>query len=45
MSKVKKFLTYFAENEQIDEKRNEVIIKGKTYNLIDLLSDLIANHK
>ena len=41
----KRLLTYLAENEQIDEKKNEVIIQGKPYNLIDLLSDLIANRK
>ena len=43
--KSKRLLAYLAENEQIDEKKNEFIIQGKPYNLIDLLSDLIVNRK
>ena len=45
MSKVKDSWLISLKNEQIDEKKNEVIIKGKPYNLIDLWSDLIVNHK
>ena len=41
----RRFLTYIAENEcvQIDVNTNEVIIQGKSCNLSDLVSVLIAN--
>jgi len=41
------FLTCLAENEyvQIDDKKKEVLIHGKSCNLIYLVSDLIANLK
>ena len=43
----KRLLTYLAESEHIkmDGKKNEVVIHRKTYNLVDLTSDLIANCK
>ena len=44
---IKRLLTYLAENEhiQVDDKKNEVLIQGNSYNLIDFVSDLIANCK
>jgi len=43
----KRLLTYLIENEyaQNDDWKNEVLIHGKSYNLIDFTSDLIENHK
>jgi len=40
-------LTYLVENEpiQIGNTKNEVLIHGKAYSLIDLVEDLIANRK
>ena len=41
----KRHLTYLVDIEhiKIDYKKSDVIIHGKNYNLIDLVSDLIAN--
>ena len=43
----KRLFTYLAENKhvKINDKKNEVIINGKTYNLICLVLDLIINYK
>jgi len=41
----KRHLTYLVDIEhiKIDYKKSDFIIHGKNYNLIDLVSDLIAN--
>ena len=43
----KRLLTYLNDSEhaQIDANGNQVVIHGKTYILIDLLSDSVTNRK
>ena len=43
----KRLLTYLAESKhvKIDDKKSDVNNPRKTYSLIYLVSDLIANHK
>ena len=43
----KRLLTYLNDSEhvQIDANGNQVVIHGKTYILLDLLSDLVTNRK
>ena len=43
----KRLFTYLAEDEnlQIDDKKMEALIYDKSFNLIDLESDMIANRK
>ena len=43
----KRLLTYLAESEHlpIDDKKNEVLVYGKIYNLIYLIYDVVMNCK
>ena len=43
----KRVLTYFtgSEHNQADSKGKQIIIQGKSYNLLDLLNDMVTDRK